>query len=250
VPTRKYSNRSNPKVTSISQLSDEELTKRLTKTLTVIVLIIVGLIASVTMFGPKIASLFGFISVHRNDVTVEPEALATPPIFSDVPQATKNDSVTINGITDSGSIVKLFVNGPEVANTTADNDGLFTFTNVMLIKGHNTVFAKSVGSSGKLSESSEILDVLYDDQSPEIKITNPKGGSIVRNLDKRILVTGTVNKKSTVKINDRLAITKPDLTFELLIGVEEGDVTIKIDATDEAGNTKTEKITVHYIKSS
>jgi len=56
----------------------------------------------------------------------------------------------------------------------------------------------------------------------------------VSNLDKRVEVTGKVDEKSTIKVNGKFAIIKPDLTFDFLLGVSEGKVEIKVEATDEA----------------
>jgi hypothetical protein len=68
----------------------------------------------------------------------------------------------------------------------------------------------------------------------------------VRNLDKRILIKGKLSEKATLKINDKMAIVKPDLTFEFLLGVEEGTIEIKVEATDTAGNVASEKFKVKY----
>ena len=54
-----------------------------------------------------------------------------------------------------------------------------------------------------------------------------------------------------VKINDKIAIVKPDLTFEFLLGVQnEGNVKITVLAIDEAGNENKKEITVNYEKES
>jgi hypothetical protein len=46
-----------------------------------------------------------------------------------------------------------------------------------------------------------------------------------------------------------LAVVRPDLTFDFLLGVTEGKVAIKIEATDDAGNIATETIDVTYSSS-
>ncbi|EKD95075.1 MAG: hypothetical protein ACD_25C00077G0001 [uncultured bacterium] len=59
-----------------------------------------------------------------------------------------------------------------------------------------------------------------------------------------------MNEKATLKINDRMVIQKPDLSFEYVLGVKPGDVEIKIEATDEAGNRNEEIIHVKYQETS
>ena len=53
---------------------------------------------------------------------------------------------------------------------------------------------------------------------------------------------------SEVKINGRTAVMKGDNGFELLLGVGEGEVEIKVEATDLAGNTRVESIYITYEK--
>ena len=55
-----------------------------------------------------------------------------------------------------------------------------------------------------------------------------------------------MSEKSTIRVNNMLAVVKPDLTFEILLGVKEGDVEILVEATDQAGNVKVEKINIKY----
>lgn len=210
---------------------------------------LVGLI-SITVFGPQLGGLLASISVHRNDKDPGAQMGISAPVFSNVPTATKEGNVTLNGISEPGAIVKLYVNGPEIASTTADSSGLFTFLNVTLIDGNNTIMAKAISKNGTESKNTDPIYVAKDNNKPEIEITSPKDGDVVRNLDKRILVKGKVNKKAEIKINDRFAILNSDLTFEVLVGVDEGNVEIKVTAKDEAGNTSDKSIKVVYEKKS
>lgn len=231
-------------------MSEEELAKHLRKTLTIIGLIILFLIIGMGFFAPKIGALFGFVSKHYWEEEKPAEILPVAPVFTNIPNATKDETVSIEGLSEPGMTIKLFVNGPEAKTTIADAEGKFTFTDITLIKGKNILFAKAVNSQNVESEKSESHEIGYDDKAPEITIEEPKNKSIIKNLDKRIMVRGKVNEKATVKINDRMAILKPDLTFELLLGVDEGNIEITITAVDEAGNEKSEKISVEYDQSS
>jgi hypothetical protein len=234
-----------------SKTTNEALNKKLFHTLLAIIGIITFLIVGIVFFAPQVGSFFGLFSANRN----QPDDIAVvkpdQPVFSNIPKATKNNSITINGYTQSGYSVKLFVNGPEVANVVAGADGIFTFYDIKLIDGQNTIFAKTVDNTNVESDSTNVFNIYVDKDKPKIDITSPKDGDRIKNLDKRISITGKVSEKAQVKINDKIAIVKPDLTFDFLLGVQnEGNVKISIVATDEAGNENIRDITVNYERES
>ena len=142
----------------------------------------------------------------------------------------------------------IFINGPQVGSVNADAIGTFAFDNVALIEGRNTIFAKAEDAYQNQSEKSQILEITYDTKKPKITITEPKDGATIRNLNQRIVIKGSLDKKCEVKINDKLAVVGANNTFELLLGVTEGDIEIKVEATDEAGNISNETIQVKYVK--
>lgn len=215
-------------------------------------IIIVGFIGvgSLTFFAPKFGYLLGFLSRHRNDPGEVPFLKPNSPIFSGLPTATKDENIIIEGFAQKGMTVKLFVNGPERGKTTVDNEGVFTFLDIKLIPGRNTIFAKAIDSYNNESDKSQTHTVILDKDSPKIEISEPKNESTVRNLNSRIEITGEVNEKAQIYINGRMVIQKPDYTFSYLLGVDEGWTTVEVKAIDEAGNDSLEKIKVKYERKS
>jgi hypothetical protein len=228
---------------------EEVLKKRLALLIACNVIAGIVIISSVTVFGPVLGGLFAFISVHRNDKDSLMIPLPNPPIFSNIPTATKDDKVTINGYAEPGSTVRIYVNGPEAGSAIADTDGLFTFLDLPLIKGNNTIFGKTTDATNRESEPSETITIGYDTDKPTITIETPKNGDVVKNLDKSVLVRGKLDKKAEVKVNGRLAILKSDNTFEVLLGASEGKMEIKVSALDGAGNKEEKAIVITYVKS-
>jgi hypothetical protein len=238
-------------VKSIKDLNEEELAYRLRVTIIAIVVSIVAITASLVLFAPKIGAIFGFVSKYRNEQVQGPEVNPSPPTLIGAPTSTNKERVTLEGVTEPGMAVKLFLNGPESQNTLADSEGNFMFTDVPLIKGKNIIFVKAVDSQNRESDKSETKEISFDSEKPEIKLETPKDGDTVRNLDKRITVKGSVNEKATVKVNGSLAVLRPDLSFEITIGVDdEGEFEIKVEAKDEAGNEAEETIEITYDQSS
>src|SRR3989344_3475688 len=191
------------------KMNEEELYKRLFTTISAILLTLILLFVVFRFFGPKLGSLFGLISVHRNDPAERDKITPVPPIFSLIPKATNKKKLTLNGISEPGSTVVLFMNGSKKSSIITSNDGLFTFTDLELTEGKNTIFARATDKNDNESDDSE---------------------------------------KAIVMINGRVAIVQSDLTFGILLGVEEGNISIKVVATDEAGNSKDETVFAVYQK--
>ncbi len=222
-------------------MSEEELSRRLFFNLIGIIAIVVIVGLSLFVFAPKIGYIFGLISVHRNDLGYTPTAKVAPPDFVDTPKALNKNQADLHGYAQPGSVVVVFVNGPERARTTAGSDGQFNFFAINLNDGKNTLFAKAIDEKNVGSANTEYFFIVVDKKAPKFEELSPSDGDTVKNLDKRIQITGKLDKVAIITINGRGAVQKPDLTFEFLLGVDEGNVKITIDAVDQAGN-KTEKV--------
>jgi hypothetical protein len=228
--------------------SEEELVRRLFLTLISIVGLMIFVIVSFLFFGPKIGSFFGLLSSHRNDKPNIPTAKPIPPLFTNLPTATNQENFTVSGTAQSGYTVRLFVNGPEKASAITGADGVFSFGEIRLNTGRNTITAKSIDQAGVESDSTQTYIVVFDSQAPKLEIESPKDGDTVKNLDKRVLVKGKLDEKAEVKIGNSIVILNEDNTFEYLMGLNEGYNKIKVEAKDEAGNTTSKEITVKYEK--
>ncbi len=209
-------------------------------------LLLIAIIATITIgmldFGPKVGSLFGLISVNHGKQIQPPQANTPPPVFSRLARSVNTTSIDIRGYATPKAKVELFVNGPKVSSVIADASGEFLFPNVQLNKATNTIFAR-IGDV-----KSETVMVEYDDEPPEIEIEKPEEDAKIENRNERIEIVGKLNEKATVTINERTVVLKPDNSFYFLLGVKEGDVEIKIKATDLAGNTAEKELKVRYKK--
>jgi hypothetical protein len=227
---------------------EDEVKKRLYTTVLATFGILGAIFIALRFFAADIGFVFGLISKISRPASPADTAAPPPPYFYNAPTVTNKKDLTLKGFSEPGSQVSLFVNGPQVGSITADATGTFTFDTVSLIEGRNTVFAKAADAYQNQSDKSQTLEITYDTNKPKITILEPKDGSTVRNLNQRITVKGSLDKKCEVKVNNKLAVTGANNTFELLLGVTEGKVDIKVEATDEAGNTATETIHTTYVK--
>ncbi len=238
------------KKTTTSLYNQKELSKKLRFALLGIFGFILGGILILNFFGPQIGALFGFISVNRNQEGPQAKVTLSTPSFAELPDAVNAEELTIEGYAQEGTNVKLYVNGPPIGEVLVGGDGKFIFENVALIEGRNTIFAKAFDGTNNESEKSETRVITVDKDKPKIKIEEPRDGDVIRNLNERVMVRGSVSEKAKVRINDKLAVVKPNLSFEFLLGVKEGDVVVKIEAVDDAGNSEIVKIGIKYQKES
>ncbi|PIS21982.1 hypothetical protein COT50_04310 [candidate division WWE3 bacterium CG08_land_8_20_14_0_20_41_10] len=227
---------------------EAEVKKRLYKTLLATFVIIGVVFIVLRFFATDVGSFFGLISRISRPKVKDDTSAPPPPYFYNAPTITNKKELLFKGFSEPGSKVTIFVNGPKGATVKADTTGTFVFDNVTLIEGRNTVFAKAEDAYQNQSEKSQILEITYDTTKPKITITEPKDGATIRNLNQRVVVKGSLDKKCEVKINDKLAVVGANNTFELLLGVTQGEMEIRIEATDEAGNKSTETIKVKYLK--
>ncbi len=231
------------------QQHEEEVKKRLYTTLLATFVLVGVIVIGMTFFAPVVGSFFRLISKIGKPELKEDILPPPPPYFYGAPRSTNKSAVKLSGFSEPGSKVSLFVNGPRADSVITDSNGAFVFESVSLVEGKNTIYARAEDNYGNQSQNSQTLEISYDTKKPKIEVLEPKDGSTVKNLNRRVLVRGTVDKKSEVRINEKLAISRPDNSFELLLGVEEGEVKIKIEATDEAGNKEEKEITVKYVES-
>ena len=221
-------------------IKKQDLNKILLKRLLAIFIIGTMSVIGVVKYAPKIGSIFGLISVNRNDTITPPEANTPPPIFLGVPEAVNKTKIDLKGSSVPKTKIELFVNGPKEASVLTDISGEFLFTNVKLNEGKNTIFAKANETK------SDVITIRYDNEKPKIELETPKNGEKIENLNNRVEVIGKINEEATVKVNGRVAIQRPDNSFSILLGAREGDLEIIIEATDLAGNKSEEKLSVTY----
>jgi len=232
----------------MQQQREEEVKRRLYKTLLATGLALAFIFVLLTFFAPSIGSMFGLISRIGKPRAKEDALAPSPPYFYSTPSVTNQQQIELKGFSEPGSKVVIFVNGPQAGETVADSVGIFTINGISLIDGKNTIFARAEDSYQNQSGQSQTLEITYDIKKPKITITAPKNGATIRNLNQRVSVTGTLDKRCEVRINERLAIVKPDNSFELLLGATEGSMEIKVEAVDEAGNKSSETIKINYVK--
>lgn len=97
------------------------------------------------------------------------------PVFDRIKSPTDQQTITVSGYgVEGGSEVKLLLNGSESQKEKADSAGKFSFANISLNEGRNTLKASTLNSKGKLKESPETV-IVYQKSQPkeETKTAEP-----------------------------------------------------------------------------
>jgi len=209
----------------------------------------VGLIGITIAWGlPAVAKITGIlIKTDKNPIVVD-EQHPTPPIFSDIPEATFSAQVKIAGYAQPGLDVVLFINGAEIDKKLVSESGTFSFDRVKLTEGDNTAYAYTATPHDLRSEQSKTYTIVVDTTKPTVAIDSPKDGAVMRGQTERIAnFAGSVNEiGSKVWIGDRMAMLQSDGKFTLLYQLVEGDQDIPIKAIDKAGNENITSIKLRW----
>ncbi len=219
-------------------LDQEE--KRIVKRIVIAVIGLILLGAAVFFGGiPILVSLGWLLSGNKPQpsiVTNNSPLLA--PTLDPLETATNSAKITVTGSGLEGTTITLFLNNGSFDQKLVGKDGSFTFTNVPLAQGQNTLYALPKSVDGKSSPKSQVRQILFNNKPPQLTINNPQDGQNFSNV-KDIKVTGTTDPSTSVTVNDTIAIINQDGSFSVDLPISSGKQTIKVVATDTAGNQAT-----------
>jgi len=194
------------------------------------------------------ARLAGLLITEDTGVGGISELSPTPPIFSDVPEATSSAAISVGGFAQPGVDVVLILDGSEHKRSLTDDAGIFEFDDVPLTEGENRMYVYAVSSRGQESEKSRTYTVLVDRTAPELTLSAPADGEVFRGQEQRIAsFQGLVSEEGTkVYVGERMAIVTNDKTFELSYQLAEGDQDIVVKAVDKAGNVSERQLRLRW----
>lgn len=164
------------------------------------------------------------------------------PYIKSITLATNKDTVNIEGVSEKGSKIELFLNGQKIEETICDNDGAFNFGAVKIQPGQNSFYAISTDEARNKSLQSTKRDIAFDNEKPKVTINEPNEGETINNPVRTTKVNGSTEPNTTVVINGTRAIIDELGNFWQMIEPVEGGNKITVIVTDTAGNeTKIER---------
>lgn len=189
------------------------------------------------MFAPK--------GDTENITTSQGVNFVAAPDLDQMESATNSAKIHVHGTTSvDKSSIKLYVNGV-LADTTKVNDkNEFSFSNVSVDEGSNEIKAKTVSDDGKESGFSEVQTITFTSKAPDLTVDYPEDGQRLKNNQQTL--RGKTNAGSRVTVNGFWAIVDDKGNFTYNIKLSDGDNTIRLEATDQAGNKTAKEIKVNY----
>lgn len=176
------------------------------------------------------------------------QVIILPPVLNPLPIATNSAGLKLTGTATANDTLIVYLNDAEMKKITVAKDGNFEITGFDLKEGENTISAKVMDDKGNLSELSNIVTASFSKTPPPLDITGPSDNSTIYGDNSTITVSGKTKEDTTVTVNDRFVVVQNDGSFSLNYRLNEGDNTLKIVATDQAGNQTTVERRVKYQK--
>jgi len=212
---------------------------------------IVAIIIFLIIFGQKILVGLGLLAstMSRNDTTNSTTAQSgryiEPPTLNPAIEATNSATTTLSGAANAEQTVSLYNNDDLVDKKTVASDNTFKFTNVTLKDGVNTFKTKVSTKDNKTSDYSNEIIVTRLNKAPKLDVSSPTDGQSYKKAQSPIMVTGDTDQGVKVTVNGFWAIVNDQGHFTYSYNLQSGDNTLKIEATDEAGNKTSKEVKIH-----
>lgn len=222
------------------------------KNLILTILGIIVVIGFLLKFGmPLLTNATMFVINAKNgnnpeQAKVETVSFVPPPLLDTTFTATNSSKINISGNAQTNQKINLYVNNELIDTQQAKDDGRFSFTNIKINNGVNTIKTKAVTKSNKQSEFSNILTITFKNTPPTLSLDSPSDGQSFSKDDKYANVSGKTDPGVKVTVNDSWAIVDTNGKFSYNFPLQNGENKIKIQAVDEAGNKTEMERKVNY----
>lgn len=163
----------------------------------------------------------------------------SPPTLSDVPEFINTKTFNLKGYSDPGLKATLFLNEVKSSDTVVDKDGNFSFADVAIPSGSETLYVKVTNDKNQESAPSKSYTVTFDDKAPILSVNKPKDGEKFPDPSPFYTAEGSVDEEATIYVNDHQASLDSDKKFSIVLNLKEGDNFFKFKAVDRAGNVTT-----------
>lgn len=219
-----------------------------------LLLALIGSIAIIIfflVFGLKI--LVGFslmVDAIRGGTPASQQqsSLILPPVLDPLPTATNSASLTVAGSATPGLILLVYVNEEETKKLLVPKDGRFSVSSIKVLDGTNTISAKVTDEKQNMSDLSNVLTIRIKRSPPALDISTPAPNATIIGDQNKVDVSGKAEEESTITVNDRFVVVQNDGSFSYPYPLNEGDNTLRIVATDAAGNQTIVERKVTYQK--
>ncbi len=209
----------------------------------------VAILAFLGFFGVKLLEGFSLLLDKMRGASPQQQVqnqLILPPVLDPPVEATNSGTIVVTGRGQADLTFILYVNEKEFKKTTVPSDGSVSIKNVQLDDGKNSISAKLSDDKGNLSDLSNVVVITMKNKKPDLDVTSPNDNATIFGDKNSVTVSGKTNPENQVTVNDRFVVVRSDGSFEYNATLSQGGNTLKIIATDDAGNQATVERKVTY----
>lgn len=221
------------------------------KTKKTFILSILGIIITLLFafkFGiPLLVNMSMFLSGSKNSQEqskIQKPDFIPAPALNSLPEATSSANIVITGLAAKDQTITLYVNGTLTDETDTEDDGTFSFKET-ISAGENIIKVKAVVKN-KESDFSNSFTVALKSAPPSLNTSSPENGQSFSKDQNTIEVNGTTDPDVKVTVNGFWAIVDDSGNYSYNLLLHSGENSIKIIATDLAGNSTEKEIKVTY----
>lgn len=222
--------------------SVRRIEKKLKKNIFLTVLIVLALAYFALTWGlpALIGSLGVFNKLKAEDTQNKPiteDVAIAPPVLNIPFEATNTAKIRVTGYAEPKSKVEFYINDELRIDTQTMDNGNFEVNDLPLSVGNNNITGKTVTNGDKRSLPSKVIRVLYSNEKPKLEVTEPSDELLVKGESKKVRVSGKSETNNTVTVNGSTVILNNDGNFSTEVGLNDGENSINVVATNSFGNT-------------
>ena len=222
-------------------------TRKLFISAALIIAILIALVFGGIPLLVKIAITFSDINNINSPIEQIDKIPPAPPQISTPPEAVKISPLTLNGFSEPGTKVQVFLNESLFKEVVAAEDGTFMADNLNLTEGQNVLYVMAIDKALNQSQSSSKVSVVLDSKEPLLEISQPQNNThFTGEKQRKIQIMGKTELEVFLTINNSSEILDKDGNFSSSLTLSEGENAITITALDLAGNKTERQIKVTY----
>ena len=228
----------------LSRKNDEAITKKTVFLGVLTVLFVVFVVVFGLPFLIKFSVFLGDMKKNGGDNVDKTLPPVAPRLV--IPfEATNSGKINVSGLAEAKVNVELFNNGDSLGTTEVDDEGEFLFESIDLTEGENSFTAVASSEETGVGQESEIANIVFDKESPNLTLTNPVEDSLeIDYADFDII--GETEVDASVTINGKLASVDSKGVFKLKLQLDMGKNDLEVISRDIAGNETRKKISITY----
>ena len=242
-----YKNKSQAKRGSSRLIKKQEKEMR-KQTVFFIFLAIVLLVVFIFVIVPNLIRLFfNFFGDEQANIIEDDVPPTAPLLLAAPPEAIFSSQILLKGYADPNAKVVFVLNGEQVEEKEVNDEGEFS-QEVQLDEGVNQLSIYAVNERGTESLQTKTYDIIYDNEPPQITVTEPKPDSVIElKRNRNTLVSGETEPHAKVYLNDRLIVVDEAGQFSTTYYLNEGENVLRFVAIDQAGNQGELEIKVKFL---